>query len=339
MNSGRPTMEDVASRAGVSRALVSIVFRQVPGASESTRLRVLAAAQDLGYQPDRRASRLGRSRTHMLGVVFSLGHDFHAEVVDGIYAAASSQGYEVVLNAVSPRRSEQDAVRAVLAERCEAAVLVGSQLASRAIAELAGRLPTVSVLRQPRVPAVDVVRTDEAAGMEELVDHLHGLGHERILHLDAGSEPGAAPRRRGYLSAMDKWGHEAESLPGGVSEESGANAADQILERSAMRRPTAVAAFNDRCALGLLHALNRRGVQVPEEMSVAGFDDIAAAGYAHVGLTTVQQDTDRLGQLAVDRLRHRLEEGTAPSRAAVVPAALMVRETTAPPRGSAGPRP
>jgi DNA-binding LacI/PurR family transcriptional regulator len=267
----------------------------------------------------------------MLGVVFALGHDFHAEVVDGIYAAAGDHGYEVVLSGVSPRRSESDAVRAALAERCEAVVLVGSQLASRDIAELAGRLPTVSVLRQLRVSAVDVVRTDEAAGLEQLVDHLHGLGHERILYLDGGSAPGAAPRRRGYLSAMGRRGLETASLSGGLTEESGSSAAEQILARTAERRPTAVAAFNDRCALGLMHTLIRRGLRVPEEMSVAGFDDIAAAGYAHVALTTVRQDTDRLGQLAVDRLRHRLEEGATPSPAGVVPPTLMVRETTAPP--------
>ena len=330
MNLDRPTMEDVATRAGVSRALVSIVFRQVPGASESTRRHVLAAADELGYQPDRRASRLGRSRTRMLGVVFALGHDFHAEVVDGIYAAAGDHGYEVVLSGVSPRRSESDAVRATLAERCEAVVLVGSQLASRDIAELAERLPTVSVLRQPRVPAVDVVRTDEAAGLEQLVDHLHELGHERILYLNGGSAPGAAPRRRGYLSAMGRRNLETASLAGGLTEEAGSSAAEQILARTAERRPTAVAAFNDRCALGLMHTLIRRGLRVPEEMSVAGFDDIAAAGYAHVALTTVRQDTDRLGQLAVDRLRHRLEESGTPSPAGVVPPTLMVRETTAP---------
>lgn len=323
-------MEDVATRAGVSRALVSIVFRQVPGASESTRLRILAAADELGFQPDRRASRLGRSRTRMIGVVFALGHDFHAEVVDGIYAAAGEHGYEVVLSGVSPRRCEADAVRAVLAERCEAVVLVGSQLAARDIAELAGRLPTVSVLRQIRGSLADVVRTDEAAGLEQLVDHLHGLGHERIVHLDGGSAPGAAPRRRGYRSAMERRGLNTGSLVGGITEESGASAADQIFERTAELGPTAVAAFNDRCALGLMHTIVRRGLQVPQEFSVAGFDDIAAAGYAHVGLTTVRQDTDRLGQLAVDRLRHRLEARAAPSSAVVVPPTLIVRRTTAP---------
>ena len=192
-----------------------------------------------------------------------------------------------------------------------------------------GDPPRPAVVRQLRASAVDVVRTDEAAGLGQLVDHLHGLGHQRILHLDGGNAPGAAPRRRGYLSAMDRWGLEAETLVGGLTEESGASAADQILARTAARRPTAVAAFNDRCALGLMHTLIRRGLRVPEAISIAGFDDIAAAAYAHVGLTTVRQDTDRLGQLAVDRLRHRLEERTAPSPAGVVPAALMIRKTTA----------
>ena len=333
MTADRPTMEDVAARAGVSRALVSIVFRQVPGAAQSTRRRVLAAAEELGYQPDRRASRLGRSRTRMLGVVFSLGHDFHAEVVDGIYAAAGVHGYEVVLSGVSPRRSERDAVRATLGERCEAVVLVGSQLPSRDIAELAARVPTVSVLRQLRSSAVDVVTTDEALGLEQLVDHLNRLGHERILSLNGGSAPAAASRRRGYLAAMDRRGLKASSLVGGLTEESGSSVADQILAGPAERLPTAVAAFNDRCALGLMHTLIRRGLRVPEEMSVAGFDDISAAGYAHIGLTTVRQDTDRLGEMVVDRLRHRLEEGTTPSPPGLITPTLIVRKTTAPPRG------
>ena len=80
-----------------------------------------------------------------------------------------------------------------------------------------------------------------------------------------------------------------------------------------------------------MHTLIRRGIRVPEDISVAGFDDIAAAGYAHVGLTTLRQDTNRLAQLAVDRLRHRLEDNAAPSPTGVVPATLIIRDTTAPP--------
>lgn len=323
-------MEDVAAQAGVSRALVSIVFRGAPGASEDTRQRVLAAAERLGYQPDRRASRLGRSRTRMLGVVFSLGHDFHAEVVDGIYPAADEHGYEVVLSGWSPRRSEEAAVRAVLAERCEAVVLVGPQLSGREIASLVGRLPTVAVLRDVRASAVDVVRSDEAAGVTQLVEHLHELGHERILYLEGGTAPGAGPRRRAYGSTMTRLGLQPATLPGALTEEAGAHAAARILEQPARRRPTAVAAFNDRCALGLLHVLFRHGVRVPEDISVVGFDDITAAGYSHIALTTVHQDTDALGSLAVHCIRQRLEHDVARTRC-VVPPKLVVRGTTAAP--------
>lgn len=183
MSLDRPTMEDVAARAGVSRALVSIVFRNVPGASDRTRGRVLSAAADLGYQPDRRASRLGRTRSRTVGVVFGFGGDFHSEVIDGIYAAADETDYEVVLSATTARRRESAAVQAVLAERCEAVVLVGPQLATSEIAALAERMPTVVLLRPVRLGAVDVVRTDEKVGMRLLVEHLSGLGHRRIVHL------------------------------------------------------------------------------------------------------------------------------------------------------------
>jgi len=323
-------MEDVAAKAGVSRALVSIVFRGAPGASESARQRVLTAAEELGYQPDRRASRLGRSRTRMLGVVFSLGHDFHAEVVDGIYPAADEHGYEVVLSGVSPRRDEEAAIRAVLAERCEGVALVGPQLSGRRIAGLVGRLPTVAVLRDVRGPTVDVVRSDEAAGVTQLVEHLHRLGHERILYLEGGTAPGAGPRRRAYGSTMARLGLQPATLPGGLTEEAGAHAAARILEQPDGRRPTAVAAFNDRCALGLLHLLIRHGVRVPEDISVVGFDDITAAGHAHIDLTTVHQDTDALANLAVNSIRQRLEHDAAPTRS-IVPPTLVVRGTTAAP--------
>jgi len=331
MSLDRPTMEDVAARAGVSRALVSIVFRDAPGASESTRRRVLLSAAELGYQPDRRASRLGRSRTRMIGVVFGLGHDFHAEVIDGIYAAADDHGYEVVLSGVTTRRSEASAVRAVLAERCEGAVLVGPRLPTREIAELAGRVPTVVLLRHLRIRSVDAVRTDEMAGMQQLVDHLAGLGHERILHVDGGSAAGAAQRRQAYRAAMGGRGLEARWVAGGPTEEAGAAAAAMVLDRTTGARPTSIAAFNDRCALGVLHQLLRGGLEVPADVSLTGFDDITAAGFGHIELTTVRQDADRLGRLALERLRHRLEDGRAPLPPFLVPPALVVRRTTAAP--------
>ncbi|MGC5020748.1 LacI family DNA-binding transcriptional regulator [Micromonospora sp. DT47] len=333
MSAARPTMEDVAVRAGVSRALVSIVFRGAVGASEATRQRVLAAAAALGYQPDRRASRLGSTRTRMLGVVFGVGHAFHGDLIDSLYAAAAQSDYEVVLSGVTPRRGEEEAVRALLGERCEGLVLLGSTLPPRALSQMAGRLPTVSVLRGVRADDLDVVRTDDAEGLRQAVAHLHGLGHQRIAHADGGPAAGAAQRRRGYRTAVRRLGlPDTPLLPGGLTEEDGARAAAALLAAPPRERPTAVAAFNDRCALGIVDAARRAGLAVPGGLSVVGFDDIRAASYAHIALTTIRQDADALGRLAVERLAARLDQVVPPGPAVVVPPTLVVRATSGTPR-------
>ncbi len=136
-------MEHVAARAGVSRALVSIVFRGVPGASPATRERVLAAARELDYRPDTRASRLGSSRTRTLGVTFQVGHAFHGDLLESLYVHADAAAYELVLSGVTPSRSEEAAVETLLAERCEGIVLLGSTQSATQLARLATRVPVV----------------------------------------------------------------------------------------------------------------------------------------------------------------------------------------------------
>src|SRR5689334_8379171 len=176
-------MEHVAARAGVSRALVSIVFRGVAGASEATRERVLAAARELDYRPDTRASRLGSSRTRTLGVTFSVGHAFHGDLLESLYTHADAAGYELVLSGVTPSRSEAAAVETLLAERCEGITLLGSSQDTARLERLAARFPVVSVLRPVAGGEVGVVRTDDAAGLRLSVEHLRGLGHRRIALL------------------------------------------------------------------------------------------------------------------------------------------------------------
>lgn len=328
MPQGRVTMEDVAARAGVSRALVSIVFRGARGASEATRERVLAAARELDYQPDTRASRLGRSRTRTLGVVFSVGHAFHGDLLESLYAEAGSAGYELVLSGVTARRSEDQAVETLLAERCEALLLLGSDLSRGRLVTLAARLPVVSILRPMRAEGVDVVRTDDADGIRQAMDHLVGLGHTRIAHLDGGRAAGAAQRRQGYRSALRRLPGTGEVLiEGGLTEEAGARAGDAFLALPAPR-PTAVTAFNDRCALGFIDVVRQAGLRVPGDVSVVGFDDIRQAGYAHVGLTTVHQDAQQLGVKALERVAARLDEAQPETREVVVKPTLVVRHST-----------
>ena len=322
-------MEDVATRAGVSRALVSIVFRGVAGASDATRERVLAAARELDYRPDTRASRLGRTHTRMVGVTFSVGATFHGDLIQSLYTHADAAGYEVVLSGVTPERSESAAVETLLAERCEAIVALGSTLGTAELRRLAERLPVVSVLRAV-LGGVDVVRTDDAKGLRLAVEHLVGLGHTRIALLDGGRAPGAAERRRGYRAGLRRAGHRGEHiLTGGLTELEGASAAAAFLALGAAR-PTAVAAFNDRCALGFVDVVRQAGLRVPDDVSVVGFDDISQAAYPHVSLTTVRQDAEHLGAAAVRTVDARLTGG-APGPATVIEPELVVRTSTAPP--------
>ena len=330
----RPTLADVAAHAGVSVPLVSIVMRDVPGASPANRERVRRAAEQLGYRPDSRARILRRTRSRLIGVVFGVQHAFHGDLVSGLYAAADSAEYELALSAVTPVRDERRAVASLLQDRCEALILLGPHLPTSYLADLATRMPVVVVARAVRHRAVDVIRTDDAAGLHLAVDHLIDLGHTRIAHIDGGRAPGTAERRRGYREALQRYGlaETAHILPGGLTEDDGANAAQALLD--ATSRPTAVTVFNDRCATGVLDVLWRAGVHIPQDLSVIGFDDSHLAHLSHVALTTVAQDTQQITTLAITRAIARLDNTAASDREQVIPPHLVVRSTTAQPATS-----
>lgn len=328
----RPTLADVAERAGVSRALVSIVMREAAGASEQTRQRVKRAADDIGYRPDPRARRLRQRRTNLLGLTFAAGQEFHADLVDGVYVAAEALGYDVVLSAVTAHREEVRAVRTLVDDRCEGLLLIGSGQRAGRLAELAARVPLVVLAR--RVRGVDAVRSDDVAGARLGVEHLLGLGHRRILFLDGAGAPGGAERLRGYRRAMQCAGQLELIRPGGLTEREGAAAASAIVRSGEL--PDAVFAFNDRCALGVLDVFIRSGIAVPQNVSVLGFDDSTLAGLAHVSLSTLRQDAAGLAAAAVQRLVARLEgavDGVGAGAVDLVREPTLVpRQTTAPPQ-------
>jgi len=326
------TMADVAERAGVSRALVSIVFRGVPGASAATRERVLRAAEELAYRPDQRARLLGRSRSRMVGVLFGLRHEFHAELVDALYQEVDQTGYDLALGATVPSRDESRVVQSLLDYRCEALVLLGPRLSRSSIEGLAERVPVVVVARAVRSRLVDVVRSDDAAGARLAVEHLAGLGHQVIVHVDGQRAAGAAERRRGYRSAMHDLGLQTHTrlVPGGLTEEDGERAAQQLFREGL---PTAVTAFNDHCAVGLMAAARELGVSIPDQMSVVGFDDSHVAGLSSVALTTVAQDAPKLAGSALELVLSRIEGDSQETREVVIPPRLVIRRTSASPKG------
>ena len=323
-------MEDVARGANVSRALVSIVFRDLPGASPETRERVRAVAQRIGYRPDIRARLLSRRETRLLGVTFGVGHEFHADLVVGLYSAAAAEGYELVLSGVTPDRSETQAVHELQSLRCDALILLGPAMRSTDLRALGHSSPTVAVARAVSA-GVDVVRTDDLTAARTATQHLLDLGHSRIVHVDGGKAPGARERRRGYLEAMHQAGLAREALiqPGGLTWQDGRQAAERLVTSQAHQFSTASVVFNDQSAVGYIAALRHAGIDVPENHSVVGFDNSRIAESPWAQLTTMSQDTEAITRAAVTRAITHLREST-PNRTSLVPAQLIIRNSTAP---------
>lgn len=318
-------MRDVAAEAGVSKALVSIVFRGAPGASPENRDRVFAAAERLGYRTNRTASLLALRRTRQLGIVADLHSSFHAEVVDAVQTAADGAGYRLVLAPRTATHSERQALATALEFRCEAVLLVGPELDGDAVAGLVGPIPVVAIGRQLDLESSDSVRCSDEAGMEQVVDHLVSLGHTRIAHVDGGPGTIAAARRAGFESAMRRHGLAGTALcvGGGGTEAAGRRAAEQLLSES--ERPTAIAAFNDHCALGVIDACVGAGVGVGEEIAVTGYDDTPLAALHAIDLTSVRQESAELARMAVAAAVERLDGDRRLSRDTVLIPRLVVR--------------
>lgn len=321
----RVTLEDVAKRAGVSRALVSIVMREVPGASDATRARVLIAARDLGYRPDIRARSLASRRSRMIGVVFGAAGHFHFDLLEGLYAAAPTLGYDLILSALTSTRGEQQALDSLHDFSFDALVMLGPPVKEPI---MAGRAPVVVVGWHVDHPSVDVVRTSDSQGMKLAVNHLAELGHRRITHLDGGRGLISASRRSGYKEAMKArgLGSEIHVLKGGQDQLDGQRAARRLLDQPEL--PTAVVAFNDDTAAAALSVFAQEGIEVPKQISVVGWDDSPLARSAAVSLTTVAQQPQEMARLAIERIAARVEGTTIATREIILEPHLVVRSTT-----------
>src|SRR5690625_1603289 len=346
----RPTMRDVAREAGVSTALVSIVFRDAPGASEQTRKHVREAAGRIGYVVDERARLLRRSRSTDIGVMFQTGQPFHHQLLDDLYSAIEGAGGTVILSGVSSERDERTALAGLVSYRCGAVIVLGAALRDQQLLEAADGIPLVSIAR-PTGCGIDWVSSDDRRGMSLAVGHLADLGHRDVLFAAAEDAAGAAERHQGFEEAVAENGLHGSIEIGGTTELSGADLALRLLERE--RLPSSVIAFNDRAALGLMDVLVRRGVSIPQDISIVGSDDSEIASRHYVDLTTIAQDTRRLAEGAAVLARERMQSGPIRSgpgamstesmdaQGRVVPVELVVRGTTGPPRadgGGPGPR-
>lgn len=326
-------MADVATQAGVSRTLVSFILDGKPGASAETKERVLEVAKRIGYQPDSAARLLARGRSRTLGVLMDVQQLFEAELVTGIYPAAEARGYEVLLSANLPDRAESVPIDALLSHRCGGLILLGPTSDVGYLQQLSEKVPVVVIGRHlPNRRRLATVRTDDVKGIRLAVDYLFELGHRTIHHVDGGTDPGSADRRRAYRAAMRSHGISALShvISGAHDETAGADAARVMLTGDDL--PTAVLAGNDRCALGLLDVFTRAGVDVPGELSLIGYDDSALSDNPRIDLTTVHQDAHALADHAVRLAVGMLEDVDDAALDVVLEPSLVIRGTTAAPR-------
>lgn len=329
------TMADVAAHLGVSRQLVSIVLRDMPGASEETRKRVRAAATELGYQPHEGARLLRQYHRRQLGVAFTPAHSREADYVEALYDAAAAHGLRLILSARTRSRTPERAIEELLGYRCAALVAIGPELTGATIGSLVERYerPLIAVEPDAATDACDVVRSAGDDGVRGLVRHVAGLGHRRVTYVHTPEMPTGRIRLRGYLEGVREAGVERDVIDVagcGYTEEAGVAAGRRLLCRTGL--PTAVIAANDQVAAGLVLALGRAGVSVPDEVSITGFDDSRLAASTCHDLTTVRVDPDAVAAVVVDAAIRRMASPGNPPEVRIVPVDLVVRGSTVPPR-------
>ncbi|WEK62870.1 MAG: LacI family DNA-binding transcriptional regulator [Candidatus Microbacterium colombiense] len=327
-------MEDVAREAGVSGQTVSRVVNARGYVGAATRERVEQAMQHLGYRPNSAARALRSGRFRAIGVImFSFSSYGNQRTLDAIAVRASQMGYALTLIPVESsaietvagafRRIEEHAVDGII-------IVIEAHQLDEAEVEIPEGLPVVLVdsNRGTTHPFVD---TDQGQGARLATEHLLDLGHETVWHVTGPAKSYSAERRReAWSSTLEARGKRVpEVLPGDWSAESGYLAGTTLRERDDV---TAVFAANDQMAIGVVRAFREVGRDIPGDVSVVGFDGLPDAAQLWPPLTTVQQHPERVGALAVDALLVELDGGEPP-RTPLVQTELVVRGSTAPPRG------
>src|SRR6266849_5346361 len=331
-----PTIIDVAAYAGVSKSVVSRVLRDDPAVSPARRAAVLVAVEAIGYRPNAVARSLVQRRTYNVGVIVSDLHNiFFAEVLDGLYAAAAARGYRALITTGNRDPvAEQLALEQLLELRADGVVLAGARLSADVIAAVARLVPIALVGSDLRLRDVDVVVDDDFHGATLAVDHLVKLGHRDIALIDGGQGAGAAQRRAGYETAMQRarLATHARVEPGDFTEEGGYEGARRLLRGG--RRPTAIFASNDQSAIGALNAIEEAGLDVPRDISLIGYDNTALAALRHISMTTIHQPRRQIGEMAMTAVLRRIERPAAKAQRHVLAPELVLRATTSKPARS-----
>ncbi|GGM57391.1 LacI family DNA-binding transcriptional regulator [Dactylosporangium sucinum] len=324
----KPTIYEVARRAGVSIATVSRALRDSHLVTAETRRRVQEAAEALSFTPSRSARSLAEGRHAANGIVFPhLVGPYYAEVLLGYEEAAAELGRSVLILGTEGR---PDATAQVLdlASRVDGMVVMGRTVPDDVVVELAATgLPIVLLARDP-VDGLDTIRSENRATARELTAHLLGHGHRRLAFLgDPDASPDVADRYAWFSEALGR--RRPAPVRCAFDVEAGQRAATALLQRR--NPPEALVCANDEIALGAHLAAAKAGRDVPGDIAITGWDDVMAARF--VGLTTVRQPMRELGATAARWLHDRMsstDPARTPARRRVIPTRLVIRRSCGP---------
>lgn len=330
-------IKDIAREAGVSTATVSHVINKTKYVTDETRERVQQAIKKFNYHPNAHAQMLALGKSKIIGLLVSdISNPFFPEIIKSVEAAVFEKGYNLIL-----LNTNYDAERAVeyvhrLIQMKVAGILLMTAEFDQALIDEAKRKKTSIVFHDLGVVGEKMsnVILDYAVGIEEAVQHLVSLGHKNIAHI-AGSHEihSGRVREQAFIDAMNK--HFPKGKPPKIYEgdfrfDGGRRAAHQMLQEKDV--PTAVVVANDMMALGAMQEFRAAGLNVPQDISIVGFDDIAFAALAEPPLTTVCSPRVEIGRRAVEALMLTIDHPHQQGMEVRIPTYLLKRNSTAPPR-------
>jgi LacI family transcriptional regulator len=313
----KPTIEDIARLAGVSRGTISRVLNHRPDVDPETRARVLRVIEEHHYVPSMSAAGLAGKRSRLIGMLVPVfTWPFLADLVQGISEVLRQTPYELVLytyNDEDLSRDRSEVINRLLATQLTAGLLAvyPGHLAAQLTALSEEGVPVV-VIDDQQVHTVPWVCADNVDGARSVVRHLVELGHRRIAHLQGPHEYLAShDRHAGYLSALAEASIQPDPaliLEGDFLAPTGYSRALELFDLPSERRPTAIFAATDQMAYGVLRAAKERGLAVPQDLAVVGFDDDAPSAHVSPPLTTVRQPLHDMGREGVKLLLERFVE-------------------------------
>lgn len=328
------TIYDIAKIAGFSPTTVSKVFNDYSDVSPKTRRKILETAEQLGYLPNAHARSLTTKRSWTIGVLFNepsgagMLHPFFAGVIEGFKKVSTSKGYDLMFVTKDIGGKKSGYVEHCKIRGVDGVVVILPDYGDPYFQELLDSdIPCV--LLDQESGQKSTICSDNIAGAMQAVEYLHRLGHRRIAHIGGGHSYAGEKRLQGYLRAMESLSLPVEPqyvIQGSYdyTMESGQAAMEELL--LADRLPTAVFAAGDNLAVGAMMTLKKRGLRVPDDISLIGFDDIEMVKFLTPALTTVRQDTYALGSRAADMLIYTIEGGSG-VQTAMLPVELVIRES------------